>query len=230
MIVPGLLSLGAFGTTGCVQNQTSADAPRIEVTPPRFLTPGAVLAIYASGFLLAIVIFGGCVLALSLKPLSVWTLLIPLLTAGAFVFLLPVGFEHLVVMRLVRSLPAAPAAAQDSFIVQLTLSPRLRTGLRSLLEDADDIGRLSFRGSKLIFEGDSVRLTVPFCCLETVRARNIGFRRVFVYGPRIEAVVSGLPNVAALEFAERSSWVLPGSRKTTRKLHARLVAAAKPAA
>jgi hypothetical protein len=47
-------------------------------------------------------------------------------------------------------------------------------------------------------------------------------RGLFVYGRRIKVVVSGLPQVEALEFAERTSWLLPTSRAITRGLHQRL--------
>jgi hypothetical protein len=106
--------------------------------------------------------------------------------------------------------------------VQLTLSPRIRTGIRSALEDADDVGYLSFSGSGLVFRGDSVKLSLPFDCVEEVRPHNIGLRGLFVYGRRIRVVISGLPNVDSIELAERSSLLLPTSRKVTRKLHAQL--------
>ena len=92
------------------------------------------------------------------------------------------------------------------------------SGLRGLLEDADDIGCLSFTSSEFVFHGDSVKLSVPFDQIERVRRQNVGLRGLFVYGPRIELAVSGLPNIKSLEFAERSSWLLPTSRRTTRKL------------
>jgi len=150
------------------------------------------------------------------------TVLIPLLVVAATAYFLPFGLGNAHVTRLVHSLDPAAAKGEDGFIVQLTLSPRLRTGLRALLEDADDIGYLSFTGTGLLFQGDSVKLTVPFDCILEVRPQNIGLRGLFVYGRRIRLVVSGLPQVGAIEFAERSSWVLPTSRAMTQKLYERL--------
>ena len=54
------------------------------------------------------------------------------------------------------------------------------------------------------------------------RSQNIGLRGLFVYGRRIKVVPSGLPQIESLEFAERSSWLLPDSRRITRKLAERL--------
>jgi hypothetical protein len=59
---------------------------------------------------------------------------------------------------------------------------------------------------------------VPYSQIGRIRSRNIGLRGLFVYGRRIVVEISGLPKVSALEFAERSSWVLPASRRTTQRL------------
>jgi hypothetical protein len=128
---------------------------------------------------------------------------------------------------LVRSLNPAASKSEDGFIVQLTLSPRIRSGLRAILDDADDVGYLSFTESELLFQGDSVRLSVPFDRIEQVLPQNIGLRGLFVYGRRIRVVASGLPRLTAFEFAERSSWLLPDSRRITRKLAERLATKAR---
>jgi hypothetical protein len=132
---------------------------------------------------------------------------------------LPFGLGNPYVSRLVRSLSPAAGETGENFVVQLSLSPRIRSGLCAVLDDADDIGYLSFDGSGFRFQGDSVKLLVPYDCIKEVRPHNIGMRGLFVYGRRIRVMVTGLPNVSSLEFAERSSWLLPTSRKTTRQLH-----------
>jgi len=138
----------------------------------------------------------------------------------ATTFLLPFALGNSRVVKLVGSLNANKG--EDSFVVQLTCWPRIRLGFRALLEDADDIGCLTITDSELVFHGDSVKLSIPFDHIEQVRPQNVGFRGLFVYGPRITLVVSGLPEVKSVEFAERSSRLLPTSRKTTRKFHERL--------
>ena len=85
-------------------------------------------------------------------------------------------------------------------------------------------GYLSFTESGLLFQGDSVTLSIPFDHLDKVRPENSGLRGLFVYGRRIRIVASGLPEVEALEFAERSSLLLPESRRITRKLSDSLAA------
>ena len=145
------------------------------------------------------------------------------MVAGTAYFL-PFGGGNTHITRLVRSLGAASGKGGEGFIVQLTLSPRFRSGLRAILEDADDIGYLTFEGNGLRFAGDSVKAFVPYERIEAVRAENSGLRGGFVYGRRIRVVVAGLPETEWPKFTERSSWLLPESRRMTRELYAGLLA------
>ena len=198
-----------------------SSAATIEIAQPKLFTAGAVAAINAYGALLAVP-FVISVLVISVTKFSILTALIPLLVVAATAYFLPFGLGNTHITRLVQSANPAAATGGDGFIVQLTLSPRLRSGLRALLEDADDIGYLTFSGNGLLFQGDSVKLSVPLDRIEQVRPQNIGLRGLFVYGRRIKVVVSGLPQVESVEFAERSSWLLPTSRAITKRLHQRL--------
>lgn len=192
---------------------------QIEVKPPRLYTTAAVLAVVAYGLFLALPVLILSLVVISLPKYGLFTFLIPLLAIAVATFFLPFGFGNPLVSRLVRTLRPAAETGQDRFIVQLTLTPRLRSGLRALMEDADDIGWLSFTSSALVFQGDSVQLCVPFEKIQQLRPQSIGVRGLFVWGPRVALAVSGLPNVTALEFAERSSWLLPSSRRTARELY-----------
>jgi hypothetical protein len=180
-----------------------------------------VAVVNAYGILLATPIFSS-IIVVSVIKLGVLTILIPLLAVAATAYFLPFGLGNAYITRLVRSLIPGAGKNEDGFIVQLTLSPRLRSGLRALLEDADDIGYLTFSRNELCYQGDSVKLSVPWENIQLVRPRNIGLRGLFVYGRRIKVVVSGWPEVEAFEFAERSSWLLPASRAITRRLYERL--------
>jgi hypothetical protein len=195
----------------------------IEIAKPRLFAAGALVIVSAYGLLLAAPFFIS-ILVVSLVKFGILTVLIPLLAVAATAYFLPFGLGNAHVTRLVQSLNPAAGQSGDGFIVQLTLSPRIRSGFRAILDDADDIGYLSFTASGLLFQGDSVKLSVPFDQIEHVRPQNIGLRGLFVYGRRIRVVASGLPNIEAVEFAERSSWLLPDSRRITRKLSERLAA------
>ena len=198
-----------------------SDSARIEITQPRLFTAGAVAVVNAYGLALATPIFSS-IIAVSVIKFCALTVLIPLLAVAATVYFLPFGMWNAHITRLVRSFNPAAGESEDGFIVQLTLLPRLRSGLRALLEDADDIGYLTFSGNELRFQGDSVKLSVPWEAIQLVRPRNIGLRGFFVYGRRIKIVVSGWREAESFEVAERSSWLLPASRAITRRLYERL--------
>lgn len=161
-------------------------------------------------------------LAVTVIKLGILTLLLPLLTLGVTAYFLPFGLGNPVVKKLVRSVNPQVRETEDDFIVQMTLSPRIRSGLRALIEDADDLGYLTFTESDLVFRGDSVRLRIPWGRIVDVRPQNIGWRGRFLYGCRIRIVVAGMPQLQAVTFSERSSLLLPSSKRITRMLRERI--------
>jgi hypothetical protein len=198
-----------------------ANAATVEITKPKLFTLGAVVAVNAYGLLLVMPLVVS-ILAVSLFQFSLLTILIPFLVVAATAYFLPFGLGNTHIIRLVRSLTPAAAKDGDGFIVQLTLTPRLRSGLRAILEDADDIGYLSFNETELLFQGDSVKMSIPLDHITRVQPQNVGLRGSFVYGRRIKVVVSGTPTIEAFEVVERSSSLLPKSRAITKRLYARL--------
>lgn len=194
---------------------TADSSARLEVAAPRSFGIAAMIAMNAYGLLLVIPVVAS-IIALTLTAFSLTSLLLPMLAVIGSSFFLPAGLGNAHVKRLVSQL--LPASEQGRFIVQLTLDPRARTGFRSVIEDADDVGWLSFTGSALQFRGDSIQLDLPFKNVQKVVPQNIGLRGLFVYGPRVRLHVSGLSNVTSVEIAERSSLILPTSRRLTREL------------
>ena len=194
-----------------------SNAARITILPPARFGAGAQLAIHACGLILVVPVLAS-VLAMSLEGFAPWSLLLPLAAVAGTAYLLPLGLGNPCLARMARALNPAAGKDPDIFIVQLTLSPRIRSGLWAALEDADDIGCLRLTEADLVFEGDSVKVSLPYSQIGRARSRNIGLRGLFLYGRRIVVEISGHPKVSALEFAERSSWVLPASRRTTQRL------------
>lgn len=194
-----------------------SNAARIEIVPPARFGARAELAIHAWGVVLVLPVLA-CVVVISLGKLALWHLLAPAAAIAWTAYFLPLGLGNASLSRLVRGLNPAAGQGPDGFIVQLTLSPRIRSGLWAELEDADDIGYLRLAETELVFEGDSVKVSLPYHEIGRVRRRNIGLRGLFVCGRRITVEISGCSKVSALEFAERSSWVLPASRRTSQRL------------
>jgi hypothetical protein len=161
-------------------------------------------------------------IAVSLLKLSALTFLIPALAIALTTYLLPFGLGNPHVIKRVGPKPATRGDGEEVFLVQVMLRPRIQHGLRALIEDADDFGWLRLNASGLVYEGDSLNLTVPSESIQHVRAQSIGWRGLFVYGPRCTLAIKGLPHITSIVFAERSSHLLPGSRRTAWQLCRRL--------
>ena len=205
----------ALGYVRCVSTA------KIEITAPRLLTAGAVFVLGAYTLLLRLpVLFS--LLVVSVHPFGIWTFLLPLLAFTAFSYFLPFGSGNPHVAKLVHALVPAARAGQEGFVVQLTLTPRIRSDLRAWLEDADDIGWLSFTPSEVVFEGDSVKLRLPYEEIRHLEAKTIGWRGLFLYRPRILIGIAQTRQFTALEVTERSSWILPTARRAARQMYERL--------
>jgi hypothetical protein len=181
-----------------------------EVRPARLLTAGALVWSYAFGLLLGLFVLVAIVW-ISFQPLTPLTYIVPVLAIAAATLCLPIGFGNPYIRRLASRIKRANPANGAS-LVQIAMQPRLRSGVRAALEDADDIGWLAVTDSGLIYEGDAITMTLPLSAINKVELQNVGFRGVFMYGPRIVFTVSGIQGVQGFEAAERSSLFLPQSR------------------
>lgn len=195
---------------------------KLEIQSARLFTSRAVLIVCAFGLLLVIPVLLSMLVMSSLQ-FGIWTVLIPLGAICVATLFLPFGFGNTYVARLARSFRPADWRNSDCFIVQITFLPRIRSGLRAVLEDADDIGSLNLSAAELEFRGDAVRFSIPYGQLRDLRLQTIGLRGLFVY-PRLAITVSGLPGITDLRIADRAGWFLPMSHKRTRELHHRLAA------
>src|SRR5215471_18223211 len=139
---------------------TESRTPRIEIRPPRFLTPLTMLIVWAFGLLLVIPLILSA-LVVSLYSFGSHTLILPIVAVLGATWFLPFGFGNPYVSRLIRSQRGSPGS-QERFIVQLKLTPRMATGLRAVIDDADDFGSLTFNPKALLYEGDSVTLEIPY--------------------------------------------------------------------
>jgi hypothetical protein len=202
-------------------------APVFTVQPAKLFNSSAIVISSLYGFILMFPVVVA-ILGVTLLQLGFWTFLVPMAVIGAATYFLPLGFGNPHVTRLVRPLRPPSVQPQDVFVVQFSTSPRIRSGPMALLEDADDVGVLAFTDSTLEFYGDSVRLSVPFSEIKDLRQRNAGFRALFAYGHQLVFKVPSL-NGAAFRFAERSSRVLPSSRKIADRMYQQLKVKVMPA-
>jgi hypothetical protein len=196
--------------------------PTFTVRKPQLFTSGAVLISSLYGFILCLPVLIS-VFGMTLLHFSLWTFLVPVVAIGAATFVLPLGFGNPYISRLVRPLRPVSDGGQNDYVVQFSCLPRIRSGLLSVLEDADDVGVLIFTDTALEFYGDSVRLSVPFSAIKNIGQQNAGARALFAYGHQLVFSVPSL-NVDLFRFAERSSWVLTSSRRTANRMYQQLSA------
>jgi len=196
----------------------SIETGQIEICEPKRFNLRAILIVHAWNILLVLPVFASLVVV-SLMKLSVLTVLIPTLAVALTAVYLPLGQGNAYLARLVSSWGAEAPAGKPAFIVQLTLFPRLRSGFRALVEDADDIGLLSFTDSGLMFQGDSISLMLPFAQIRETSPQNVGLRGLFIAGRRIELSVSEFDRIEFIEIAERSAWSLFTSRRITAEMY-----------
>ena len=193
--------------------------PRIEIQPPRQLGFTALLSVSAYGLFLVVPALA-TMMAVSVLHFGWLSFLVPLLTIAVLSFFLPFGSGNPHVTRLVRRCYPESEHNPEGFVVQLTVFPRLHAGARALLEDADDIGWLRFGEEELLYQGDAVRLVVPYERIGKLEKKSGGWRVFFLCGPWIEFSVTGLAGVKRFRFAERSAWILPTARQRGQRMHA----------
>ena len=207
-----------FSASRVISSVMSIETAQIEICEPKRFNIGAILIVHAWNILLVIPVFASLIFV-SLMKLSALTVLIPAAAVALTAFYLPLGQGNAYLAGLVSSWGAEAPAGKPAFIVQLTLFPRLRSGFRALVEDADDIGLLSFTDSGLMFQGDSVSLMLPFAEIRKISPQNVGLRGLFIAGRRIGLSVSGLDKIEFIEIAERSAWSLFTSRRMTAEIY-----------
>lgn len=206
--------------------KTATETVRMEVREPRLLSGAAVVLATGFGLLLLLPAFLA-LLAVSVLPFGWLTLALPLCVFGAATMLLPFGAGNPLIRKLAQHIPV-PSNSGPKFLVQVTFAPRLRSGPRALLEDADDIGWLVFEDGAMQFYGDSVSLSVPYENVQQARSGSIGLRGMFLY-PALTLNLSSNGSAMQVTIAERSSWLLAGARRNTREIQ-RHLSERKPAA
>ncbi len=192
-------------------------AARIEAKAPQVLTPAAVITMSLFGLILLVPVLIS-MLFVSVLQFGLLTFLVPLATILVATFFLPLGFGNPYLKRLLRKMPGSATTAGERYAVQLTRVPRQRAGLWAVLEDADDIGWLVITDSALVFEGDAVRLEIPYEQVEALRQQSAGWRALFAYGAQTALSVKGAPQAGTFVFAERQSLLLPTSRKIANRM------------
>ena len=122
------------------------------------------------------------------------------------------------VKRIVRRFLEVPSAMPEKEVFQISLHPRLFSGLRAFLEDADDVGVLTLGADAVSFDGDHIALSIPYSQVQAVESRNVGWRGLWIFGNRIEVCARHGGSEKSFVFLERASCTLLGSRRITARI------------
>ena len=88
---------------------------------------------------------------------------------------------------------------------QITFSPRLSRGLRKLLDDSDDVGRLEITSEGVTFHGGCVTLTLPYRDVESATKMPAKARNLWIAGGSTRLMTSAFDGIIYIEFGERQS-------------------------
>lgn len=101
---------------------------------------------------------------------------------------------------------------------QIALSPRLSRGLRRLLDDSDDVGRLEITSEGLNFHGGCVILALPFRDIESATKMRPKARNLWIGGGALRLATSAFDGIAYIEFGERQSRTSWNSRRISAEI------------
>ena len=132
---------------------------------------------------------------------------------GLFILLLPCVMANGYIVYLVRNHNPQYKRPDSQFVVQIRFCPRIHTGLRGRLDDADDIGLLVFLDDRFCFHGDHIRISMPYAAITAISTRNVGLAGGWICGQRIRVHSPDLLIWQHIEFLERQSWQVFASRR-----------------
>src|ERR1051326_150958 len=66
----------------------------------------------------------------------------------------------------------------DGFVVQVSFNPRRYDGIEGILEDADDLGIVTFNTDGVVFHGDSAYFVISKSDIDSIKIKNVGAGRV----------------------------------------------------
>lgn len=117
------------------------------------------------------------------------------------------------VRHLVEKKHGCRQSNSNSYICQLSMSPRFYSGLRGFLEDADDLGWLEITDDGIVFKGDSMNLSLPFEAISRIATLGCGYRMLGMGGRKIRISTRALDGIQAFELSERQSYTIGTSRR-----------------
>lgn len=113
-----------------------------------------------------------------------------------------------------------------SYVIQATFFPRFQKGLQSALDDADDIGILTFEEDAVSFVGGASKFRIPYSSIHRMESKFNVFPGLLLSGRRLDLFVMSPGSSGKVQLEHRESWTIIGqflrSLKLIREFRTRL--------
>jgi hypothetical protein len=153
-----------------------------------------------------------------LFPMLLGSLLLGIAAMGLVLYFIPsLGNGNWLIKRILRTALNQPDEISACFIFQLSTKPRRYTGMRGLLEDADDIGYLCLTDKALVYKGDSINMLVPYKSIRSIRYLSCGWRVLWLCGEKIEITFPVNNSLTTIVLGERASRSVTESKRIIKK-------------
>lgn len=198
----------------------------LEIDYPKNFRLREVLIINALGVVPAALIGacgpGGLMISAAAFVTSEYILLasgLPLcIIGGVLLFLWPSVLGNAYVRRIVKRCPIQESPGNMPFVCSVTLSPRLHLGFRGFMEDADDVGHLLLTADAVIFNGDQVRIVLPYTSIDGISYATSGWRGLWIAGKKIKITTNAFPGLNSLTFMERQSNTVTSALRISKEI------------
>ncbi len=185
-----------------------------EVVSVNMFSTGVALVLLGAMVLVGVIVF---IVSFGLGLILIGLSVCLGLYSAMAVLLLPFTNNYYVARHVRRSIPL-PEGDSETYLVQITLSPRVYGGLRGFLEDADDVGYLRFTEEGFEFFGDSITIQLPFENIESIQDVNVGIRGLWIVGRRVRVSTSAFPPYVGIEFLDREGLSVRRTRQISESI------------
>lgn len=171
-----------------------------------------ILALIQLGILLAMFIAGGLMLGAGIDGgNAALGILGAVLFIGAIPFWLlihPIAQLNPLVTYMALKHFEGTYEKRNSYVVQVSFHPRWQKGLQSVLDDADDIGVMTYQPDGIAFEGGALRFFIPYPAISRLESRFNVFPSLFLSGRRVHIYLGEGQGSGRLQVENRRSWLI----------------------
>lgn len=111
--------------------------------------------------------------------------------------------------RIIRTFVKETSGRDPSMLAQMSLSPRLRKGLRAATDSADDVGLVELGPEAFLFKGDAVSMVIPYDRIGGISRHSVGPRGFWLVRCWIRLHTDAFEDYEHVDLADASSLIKP---------------------